>query len=429
MVEAQPRSVRIVITGLGLLTPLGIGVDDFWEGLRTGRSGVRRVKGFDVSDIPSQIAGDVQGFEPRQYVSAKDVRRITRATQFAVAAAQHALQDAGLEVTDDRRDQIGVLIANGGNSPVETERLVLDLHQGGYDRMNPFHIAGSLPNMPSSHVAIHFGLNGFISTISTACAASSQAIGEAAHVIRRGDARWMLAGGTEAPIGRYCLAGFSALRALSTRNDDPGGASRPFDAGRDGFVLSEGVGVVLLERLEDAEARGARIYAELVGYGSSSDAHHITAPDPAGRGAARAMQRALSSAGMGIDSIDYINAHATSTAVGDSAETLAIKTVFGERAYQIPVSSTKSMTGHMTSAAGAVEAAACILALTHGVLPPTINYEQPDPVCDLDYVPNQARQADVRVAMSNSFGFGGVNSVLILQRMGADGRTRGAGSG
>jgi 3-oxoacyl-[acyl-carrier-protein] synthase II len=410
------RNGRIAITGLGLLTPLGIGVEAFWEGLTAGRSGVRRVTTVDVSDLPSQIAGDVPGFEPRDYLPAKEARRVTRATQFAVAAARLALADAGLEISDGTREEFGVLIANGGSSPPETERMVLDLEHGGYDRMNPFHVAGSLPNMPACQVAIQLGLTGFISAISTACAASSQAIGEAAEVIRRGDARWMLAGGTEGPISRFCLGGFAALRALSTRNEDPAGASRPFDAGRDGFVLSEGAGVVVLERLDEARARGARVYAELVGYGSSSDAHHITAPDPAGRGAARAMTRALANGGLAPESIDYINAHATSTSVGDAAETLAIKHVFGERAYQVPVSATKSMTGHMTSAAGAVEAAACILALIRGVLPPTINQEQPDPACDLDYVPNQARPADVRVAMSNSFGFGGVNSVLILRR-------------
>jgi 3-oxoacyl-[acyl-carrier-protein] synthase II len=415
------RDGRIVITGLGLLTPLGIGVEAFWEGLAAGRSGVRRVAAFDVSDLPSQIAGDVPGFEPRDYLPAKEARRVTRASQFAVAAARLAVADAGLEISDGTREEFGVLIANGGSSPPETERMVIDLEQGGYDRMNPFHVAGSLPNMPACQVAIQLGLTGFISAISTACAASSQAIGEAAEVIRRGDARRMLAGGTEGPISRYCLAGFAALRALSTRNDDPAGASRPFDAGRDGFILSEGAGIVVLERLEDARQRGARVYAELIGYGSSSDAYHITAPDPDGRGAARAMARALARAGLTPESIDYINAHATSTSVGDTAETQAIKHVFGERAYQVPVSATKSMTGHMTSAAGAVEAAACILALTRGILPPTINQEQPDPACDLDYVPNQARPADVRVAMSNSFGFGGVNSVLILRKVAAEG--------
>jgi len=408
---------RIVITGLGLVTPLGIGKEAFWDALAAGRSGVRRVTSIDVSALPSQIAGQVPGFDPQSHLSAKEARRITRASQFAVVAAGLALEDARLQVDPDRRQDFGVLIANGGSSPPETERMVLDLEAGGYDRMSPFHVAGSLPNMPSCQVAIHFGLTGYVSAISTACAASSQAIGEAAQVLARGEAAWMLAGGTEGPISRYCLAGFAALRALSTRNDDPEGASRPFDADRDGFVLSEGAGVVVLERLDDARARGAPVYAELIGYGTTSDAHHITAPEPHGLGAARAMQRALDRAGLQPQAIDYINAHATSTTVGDVAETHAIKHVFGERAYRVPISSTKSMTGHMTSAAGAVEAAACILALTRGILPPTINYRRADPACDLDYIPNQARRADVRIAMSNSFGFGGVNSVLVLRRV------------
>jgi 3-oxoacyl-[acyl-carrier-protein] synthase II len=420
MNNPRPATDRIVITGLGVLTPIGIGREAFWEGLAQGRSGVRRVTSFDVSSLPSQIAGDVPDFEPRDYLPAKDARRVTRAAQFAVAAARLALQDARLEIDPARREEFGVLIANGGSSPPETERMILDLEAGGYGRMSPFHVAGSLPNMPACQVAIHLGLTGYLSAISTACAASSQAIGEAAQVLRRGEATWMLAGGTEGPISRFCLAGFAALRALSTRNDHPAAASRPFDADRDGFVLSEGAGVVVLERLDLARARGATVYAEVLGYGTTSDAHHITAPDPRGSGAARAMQRALDRAGMTRDSVDYINAHATSTSVGDTAETLAIKSVFGERAYQVPVSSTKSMTGHMTSASGAVEAAACILALTRGIIPPTINYERPDPACDLDYVPNRARAAEVRVAMSNSFGFGGVNSVLILGQVEAE---------
>jgi 3-oxoacyl-[acyl-carrier-protein] synthase II len=415
--DDRPARDRIVITGLGLVTPLGIGRQAFWDGLAAGRSGVRRVTSIDVSSLPSQIAGEVPDFDPRQYLPAKEVRRISRASQFAVAAAVLALQDGRLEIDTDRREEFGVLIANGGSSPPETERLVLDLEGGGYGRMSPFDVVGALPNMPSCQVAIHLGLTGYISSISTACAASSQAIGEAAHVLRRGEATWMLAGGTEAPISRYCLAGFAALRALSTRNEDPAAASRPFDADRDGFVLSEGAGVVLLERLDAARARHATLYAEVVGYGTSSDAHHVTAPDPRGAGAALAMRRALASAGLAPETIDYVNAHATSTNVGDAAETNALKQVFGERAHALPISSTKSMTGHMTSASGAVEAAACILALTRGIVPPTINYERPDPACDLDYVPNEARSAKVRVAMSNSFGFGGVNSVLVLREI------------
>ncbi len=345
---------------------------------------------------------------------------MSRASQFAVGAAQLAVQDAGLTIDDGNREDVGVLIASGASSPHESEAMVRDFDRGGYSKINPFHVTGSLPNMPSCQVAIHFGLLGYTSTVSTACAAGSQAIGESAEVIRRGEASVMLAGGTEGPLAITCMAGFSALRAVSTRNDEPLRASRPFDAGRDGFILSEGSGVVVLESLAHAQRRGARIYAELIGYASTCDAYHVTAPEPHGHGAARAMKRALQRAGVGADEIDYINAHATSTEVGDAAETLAIKTVFGERAYSIPVSSTKSMTGHMTTAAGAVEATAAILAMRHSLIPPTINYETPDPVCDLDYVPNQARPAKLGMVMSNSFGFGGINSVLIFRQLGGD---------
>jgi len=345
---------------------------------------------------------------------------MSRASQFAVAAAQLAVKDAGLTIDDSNREDIGVLIASGASSPPEMESMIRDYERGGYGKINPFHVTGSLPNMPSCQVAINLGLVGYTNAVCTACAAGSQAIGESAEVIRRGEASVMLAGGTEGPIAETCMAGFCSLRAVSTRNDDPGGASRPFDAGRDGFILSEGTGIVLLEGLEHARRRGARIYAELVGYGSSCDAYHVTAPEPEGKGAARAMRRALQRSSVSPDEIDYINAHATSTEVGDIAETMAIKSVFGERAYSIPVSSTKSMTGHMTTAAGAVEAAAAILAMRNSLIPPTINYETPDPACDLDYVPNQARPAEMKVVLSNSFGFGGINSVLIFRRF-ADG--------
>ncbi len=407
---------RIVITGLGLITPIGTGVDAFWDSLKHGRPGIRRITHFDASALTSQIAGEVSDFDPAHYLNRKDARRMSRASQFAVGAAQLAMQDAGLTVDDGNREEIGVLIASGASSPAETESMVRDYDRGGFSKINPFHVTGSLPNMPSCHVAIHFGLLGYTNAICTACAAGSQAIGEAAEVIRRGEARVMLAGGSEGPIAVSCLAGFCSLRAVSTRNDEPGRASRPFDAGRDGFILSEGAGVIVLEGLEHARQRRARIYAELVGYASTCDAHHVTAPEPEGRGAARAMQRALRRADLSPESIGYINAHATSTEVGDTAETLAIKTVFGERAYSVPVSATKSMTGHMTTAAGAVEAAATVLAMHHGLIPPTINYETPDPACDLDYVPNQARPASLEVAMSNSFGFGGINSVLIFRQ-------------
>jgi len=407
---------RVVVTGFGLITPIGTGVEAFWDSLSNGRGGIRRITHFDPSPLSSQIAGEVPDFDPAQYINRKEARRMSRASQSAVAAAQLAVQDAGLTIGDHNRESVGVLIASGASSPPETEAMVRDYDRGGYTKVNPFHVTGQLPNMPSCQVAIHFGLLGYTNAICTACAAGSQAIGEAAEVIRRGEAEVMLAGGTEGPLAISCMAGFCSLRAVSTRNDDPLRASRPFDAGRDGFVLSEGSGVLVLEGLEHARARRARIYAELMSYASTCDAYHVTAPDPAGRGAARAMRWALERAGLRPESIDYINAHATSTEVGDTAETLAIKAVFGEQAYSIPISSTKSMTGHMTTAAGAVEAAAAILAMQRSLIPPTINYETPDPTCDLDYVPNIARPAQLKTVMSNSFGFGGINSVLIFSR-------------
>jgi len=413
----QPNGdTRVVVTGLGLITPIGTGVEAFWDSLRNGRGGIRRITQFDPTPLSSQIAGEVPEFDPGLYLNRKEARRMSRASQFAVAAAQLAVQDAGLTIDDANREDVGVLIASGASSPGETESMVRDYDRGGYGKINPFHVTGSLPNMPSCQVAINLGLVGYTNAICTACAAGSQAIGESAEVIRRGEAQVMLAGGTEGPIAESCIAGFCSLRAVSTRNEDPLKASRPFDAGRDGFILSEGTGIVVLESLTHARARGARLYAELVGYGSSCDAYHVTAPEPEGRGATRAMRRALKRSGVSPDEIDYINAHATSTEVGDVSETIAIKTVFGERAYSIPVSSTKSMTGHMTTAAGAVEAAAAILAMRHGLIPPTINYENPDPACDLDYVPNQARPAVLKTVLSNSFGFGGINSVLIFRR-------------
>lgn len=407
---------RIVVTGMGLVTPFGIGLDVFWNGIVEGRSGVRRITLCDPGDSPCKIAAEVPDFEPRNYLEAKEARRLSRASQFAIAAARMALDDAGLVVDAGNRHEIGALIANGSTSPPDTEATARVLFERGFSKINPFYITGALPNMPSCQVAIQLGLLGYNTTIATACAASSQAIGEAAEVIRRGDASVMLAGGTEAPICQLTLASFCAIRALSTRNDDPAGASRPFDARRDGFVLGEGAGVLVLERLSHARRRGAQIYAEVLGYAATCDAYHVTAPHPEGDGAARAMMRALARARIGPQQVDYINAHATSTPSGDIAETVAIKRAFGEYAFSVPISSTKSMIGHLTSAAGAVEAAACILALKHGIIPPTINYEYPDPACDLDYVPNQARPAELRIAMSNSFGFGGINGVLVFQR-------------
>jgi 3-oxoacyl-[acyl-carrier-protein] synthase II len=414
--EQWNEDQRIVVTGIGVVTPLGIGVDTFWNGLVEGRSGVCAITQCDTSDSPSKIAGEAPEFEPRDFMDAKEARRVSRASQFAVAAARMALDDADLVIDASNRYDIGALIGNGSTSPPDTENAARTLFERGFSRVNPFYITSALPNMPSCQVAIQLGLMGHNTSIATACAASSQAIGEAAEIIRRGDATVMLAGGTEAPICRLTLASFCAIRALSTHNDDPERASRPFDAKRDGFVLAEGAGVLVLEQLTHARRRGAHIYAELIGYASTCDAYHVTAPHPEGEGAAVAMQRALAKARLSPQQIDYINAHATSTLSGDLGETLAIKRAFGEYAYSVPISATKSMIGHLTSAAGAVEAAATILALKHGVIPPTINYEFADPDCDLDYVPNQARPTPIQIAMSNSFGFGGINGVLIFQR-------------
>jgi 3-oxoacyl-[acyl-carrier-protein] synthase II len=416
LVSDRHEDERVVVTGMGVLTPLGIGLGAFWEGLAAGRSGVGPITLCDPGDSPSRIAGEVPGFDPRQYLDLKEARRMSRASQFAVAAARMAIDDASLVIDDSNREEIGVLIGNGTTAPPDTETAMRTLVERGLSRVSPFYITSALPNMPACQVAIQLGLHGYNTTIATACAASAQAIGEAAEVIRRGAATVMLAGGTEAPICQLTLASFGALRALSTRNDEPQRASRPFDQGRDGFVLGEGAGVLVLERLSHARRRGARIYAEVIGYASTCDAHHVTAPQPEGAGAARAMTQALHHARIAPQQIDYINAHATSTHVGDLAETQAIRSVFGEYAQIVPISATKSMIGHLTSAAGAVEAAATILALQHSLIPPTINLDAADPACDLDYVPHTARPADIRIAMSNSFGFGGVNGVLIFQR-------------
>lgn len=418
LTSSRTEDERVVVTGIGVLTPLGIGLEPFWDGLIAGRSGVGTITLCDPGDSPSKIAGEVREFDPRAFLDAKEARRLSRASQFAVAAAHMALADARLVIDDSNRADIGVLIGNGTTAPPDTEAAMRTLIERGLGRVSPFYITSALPNMPACQVAIQLGLLGYNTTIATACAASAQAIGEAAEVIRRGAASVMLAGGTEAPICQLTLASFGALRALSTRNADPQRASRPFDTNRDGFVLGEGAGMLVLESLAHARRRNATVYAEVIGYASTCDAHHVTAPHPEGDGAARAMAQALRHARIGPQQVHYINAHATSTTVGDIAETRAIKQVFGEYATSVPISSTKSMIGHLTSAAGAVEAAATIMALQHGRIPPTINLEQPDPACDLDYVPNEARTADLRIAMSNSFGFGGVNAVLVFQKLG-----------
>jgi 3-oxoacyl-[acyl-carrier-protein] synthase II len=413
--ERDPRQ-RIVVSGIGVVTSLGIGKQAFWESLAAGRSGIVRLNSSLTADYPCKVAAEIRDFNGREFLDSKELRRMSRSSQFAVAAARLALADAGLEIDDANRDMVGTIVGCGSNSMPDTEQAMRVLVERGGARVSPLFIPMALPHMPACQVAIQLGITGYTTGISTACAAGSQAIGEALEVIRRGDAELMLAGGTEAPISELALASFCAMRAL-TQQDDPARASRPFDAQRDGFVPAEGAGILVLESLEHARRRGAPIYAEILGYASTSDAYHVTAPQPDGSGAARAIRRALGKAGLGPQQVDYINAHATSTPAGDMSETMAIRQAFGEYAYSVPVSASKSMLGHLTGAAGAVEAAATILAIQHSLIPPTINYEHPDPACDLDYVPNQARPADIQIAVSNSFAFGGVNAVLIFGKL------------
>lgn len=408
---------RIVVTGIGVVSPIGATLQTFWESLAMGRSGISYNDLVpNYRDYPCHTAGIVRGFDPRDFMDFKEARRMSRTAQFGVAAGRMALEDSGLQVRSDSADEIGVVMGCGTTALPETDQTMRVLLSKGGSKVSPFYITSALPNMPACQISIQLGLRGYNSTISTACAASAQAIGEGAEVLLRGDAEVVLAGGAEAPLTELSLAAFCAIRALSTHNDDPARASRPFDATRNGFVPGEGAAVLVLETLAHARRRGARIYAELLGYGVSSDAYHVTAPDPVGDGAVRAMLRALRRSKVTPQQIDYINAHATATPVGDAAETQAIKSVFGEYASTVAISSTKSMTGHLTGAAGALEAAAMILALKHGVIPPTINYEVPDPACDLDYVTNQARPAPIQIALSNSFGFGGQNATLIFQK-------------
>ncbi len=410
-------SNRVVITGLGLVTPVGNDVATSWDALVAGRSGVGLITLFDASEYPARIAAEVRGFDPVALFGRREARRMDRFVQFAMASAGQALDDAGLIVAGDNAHRIGVVIGSGIGGIISLLDQAEVMRTRGPQRVSPFLIPMMLVDTASGQVAIAHGLKGPNFSVISACATGANAIGEAAEVIRRGAADVMLAGGSEACIVPLALAGFAVMQAVSTRNDEPERACRPFDATRDGFVMGEGAGVVVLESEVHARARSAKIYAELVGYGATSDAYHITAPDETGDGAARAMQAALDQASLAPEQIGYLNAHGTSTMLNDKGETAAIKTVFGDHAYQLPVSSTKSMTGHLLGAAGAVEAIFSVLVLAEGILPPTINYEHPDPECDLDYVPNEARRVSVDYAMSNSFGFGGHNASLIMKRM------------
>lgn len=409
-------TARVVVTGLGLITPLGIGVQPTWENILAGRSGIGPITSFDPTGFDTTIAGEIKDFKPETYLSAKEIKRMDRFTQLAVAAAIMAVQDAGLEITPELKPWIGSIVGVGLGGLATIEKYHKVLLEKGPHRITPFFIPMLIANMAPGLVAMHFGAQGPNTSTVTACASGAHAIGDAFKCIQRGVAKAMITGGVESVITPLAVAGFNAMKALSTRNDEPQKASRPFDRHRDGFVMAEGGGMLVLEELEFAQARGARIYAEIVGYGLTGDAYHMTAPSPDGSGAVLCMQQALQDAGLRPEDIDHINAHGTSTQLNDLSETLAIKKVFGPQAYKIPISATKSMTGHLLGGAGAVEAIFSVLSLVDQVAPPTINYEEPDPECDLDYVPNVARPLPLRTVMSNSFGFGGTNAVLIFKK-------------
>jgi 3-oxoacyl-[acyl-carrier-protein] synthase II len=407
---------RVVITGMGVVTPIGNDLATFWSNLKNGVSGIRRIEALDPSPFDCQIAGEVRGFDPKPYFkNPKEVRRTDRFAQLAMAAAKMSMSDSGIDLEKINHDRFGVIVSSGigGLKTLEDQHTILLTK--GPSRNSPFTIPMLISNMASGLISMEFGLRGPNLCIVTACATSNNAIGESWRIIKFGDADIFLAGGSEASIVAVGLAGFSAMRALSTRNDEPERASRPFDRDRDGFVMSEGAGVVVVEELEHAKARGAKIYCELSGYGLSADAYHMTAPPPDGSGAARAMQLALEHARVTPNEVDYINAHATSTGLGDVSETRAIKLAFGDQAKKVSISATKSMTGHLLGGAGAVETAVCALAIRDGVIPPTINLENPDPECDLDYTPNVAKEKKLRVAVNNSFGFGGHNATLVVK--------------
>ena len=415
---------RVVVTGLGALTPLGTTLEEFWTGLREGRSGIGPITKFDVGvkdergeyRYATRIAGEIRNFDPLKYIDKKEVRRLDPYLQYAIATSAMAVEDAGLDTGKVESTRFGVLIGSGigGISTLIEGQKVLDTK--GADRVSPFIVPMLIINMASGLVSMRFGAKGPNSSVVTACATGNHAIGDAARMIQRGDADVMIAGGAEAIIIPITIAGFCAMKAMSTRNDDPQKASRPFERDRDGFVPGEGAGIVVIEELGHAIRRDARIYGEVIGYGMTGDAHHMTAPDPEGDGAMRAMAAALADAGIAPSDVGYVNAHGTSTPYNDKFETIAIKRVFGDHARKLAVSSTKSMTGHLLGAAGGIEAIATLLALHHGVLPPTINYEQPDPECDLDYIPNHARKQDVEMAISNAFGFGGTNATLAFKK-------------
>jgi 3-oxoacyl-[acyl-carrier-protein] synthase II len=411
-------SKRVVVTGIGAVTPLGIGVENYWAGLTSGTSGVGRITHFDPEAFDVKIAAEVKDFDPTAFVDRKESRRMDRFVQLGVAAALEALENSGLKITEHNAERIGVLVGTGVGGLQTLENEIRTLVEKGPSRVSPLLIPMMIADMASGHISILTGAKGPNSTIVTACATGAHCVGDSLEILRRGDADVMIAGGTEAAVTQVSVSGFGNMKAMTSKfNDDPTRASRPFDAGRDGFVVGEGAGVLIMETLEHAEARGASILCEVVGYGMSGDAYHMTQPAPDGEGVARAMNAALKSAGLAPEQIGYVNAHGTSTPLNDKNETAALKKVFGEHARKLAVSSTKSMTGHLLGGAGAIEAVACVLALTRDILPPTINYETPDPDCDLDYIPNVARVAKVDAVLSNNSGFGGHNAVIVLKRV------------
>jgi len=407
---------RVVITGVGLVSPLGIGTSQNWEALLAGRSGIGPITRFDTSDYPARIAGEVKGFDPALYSPAKEIKKSDLFIHYALAATQFAMEDARFTIDPAHAERVGVYIGSGIGGLPSIERQHAELLEKGPRRISPFFIVGLIVNLASGQVSIRYGAKGPNLANSTACSTGTHAIGDSARIIARGDADAMICGGAEGVITPLAVGGFSAMRALSTRNDSPESASRPFDAGRDGFIIGEGAGIVVLEEMEHAVRRGASIYAEVAGYGVSADAYHISAPSEDGDGPVRVMRNALSDAGVPPTAVDYINAHGTSTPIGDKIETLAIKKVFGEHATRVAISSTKSMTGHLLGAAGGLETGITALVVKHGVIPPTTNYDTPDPECDLDYVPNESRRRDVAYALNNSFGFGGTNACILLKR-------------
>lgn len=407
---------RVVVTGLGMISPLGLDVQSSWQAIIQGKSGVGYITHFDAKDYPVRIAAEVKGFDPTKYIELKEVKKMDRFIHFAIAATEMAIADSELEITPENSERIGIVIGSGMGGLPAIEYYHQILLEKGWKRVSPFFIPMVIINLAAGQISIRYGIKGPNLAVTTACATGNHSIGEAFRMIQYGDADVMIAGGAEAVITPMAVAGFAIMRALSTRNEEPEKASRPFDADRDGFVMGEGSGILILEELEHALKRGAKIYAELVGYGMTSDAYHITAPAPEGEGGARCMKMALNDAGISPEEIDYINAHGTATKQGDELETQAIKTIFGEHAYKLSVSSTKSMTGHLLGAAGGVEAIFTILSIYENIVPPTINLDNPDPECDLDYVPYNAKKKEIKYAMTNSFGFGGTNASLIFKK-------------